>query len=123
MVRQEARKLLLGSRGRLRPLVRAVTERLNDLARVARRRGCRSWGASVGGEALARGGGLPSIAEHDGRENEDEAVGRRGGHPHPQDDNGIGNDGGMQEQFGSGALIFGGEGHRRAEKMLRERGL
>ena len=61
--------------------------------------------------------------EHDGRENEDEAVGGRGSHPHPEDDNGIGDDGGIQEQFGSGALIFGGEGHRRAEKMLRERGL
>jgi len=51
----------LESRGRLRPLVRAVTERLNDLVRIARRRGSRSWGASVGGEALARGGGLPSV--------------------------------------------------------------
>ena len=59
--------------------------------------------------------------EHDGRENEDEADVRRGGHPHPEDDNGIGDDGGIQEQFGSGALIFGGDGQKEAKRLLAER--
>lgn len=37
--------------------------------------------------------------EHDGRENEDEAVGRPGGWSHPEDENGIADEGGIQEQF------------------------
>ena len=61
--------------------------------------------------------------KHDGGGNEDEAVGRRGGHPHPEDDNGIGDDGGIQEQFGSGALIFGGDGQKEAKRLLAERGV